>query len=68
MTVYDLGENISEEENNNIRKNSLSAFRIIGIINDDIFVNINIIIPNCSFRVESYFNLFPKYLVEKKEK
>ena len=67
MTVYDLGENISEENDNNFRKNSLSAFRIIGIINNDIFVNNNIIIPNCSFRVESDFNLFPKYLAEKKE-
>ena len=61
MTVYDLGENISKEENNIIRRNSLSAFRIIGIINDDIFVNNNIVIPNCSFRTESDFNLFSGY-------
>ena len=62
LTVYDLGENISQE--NNFRKNSLSAFRIIGIINNDIFVNNNIIIPSCSFRTESDFNLFPGYLNE----
>ena len=64
LTVYDLGENISEVENNNFRKNSLSAFRIIGTINNDIFVNNNIIIPNCSFRTESDFNLFPGFFTE----
>ena len=67
LTVYDLGEKIDEEENNNFRKNSLSAFRIIGIIKNDIFVNNNIIIPNCSFRNESDFNIFPNYFIEKKE-
>ena len=61
LTVYDLGEKITNE-NNNFRKNSLSAFRIIGTINDDILVNNNIIIPDCSFRTESDFNLFPGYL------
>ena len=66
LTVYDLGENINEENNvNAIYKNSLSAFRIIGIINDNILVNNNIIIPNCSFRTESDFNVFPDYKNEK---
>ena len=59
LTVYDLGENISEI--NQFHKNSLSAFRIIGTIEDDILVNNNIIIPSCSFRTESDFNLFPGY-------
>ena len=66
LTVYDLGENINEENNDNaVYKNSLSAFRIIGIINDNILVNNNIIIPNCSFRTESDFNVFPDYKSEK---
>ena len=59
MTVYDLGENISEDNAN--YKNSMSAFRIIGIINNDIFVHKNMIIPNCAFRTESDFNLFHEY-------
>ena len=67
LTVYDLGETISDEENNNIRKNTLSAFRIIGMIDDNIYVNDNIIIPKCTFRTESDYNLFPGYLSEKKE-
>ena len=62
LTVYDLGENITQD--NNFQKNSLSAFRIIGIISNDIIVNNNIIIPNCSFRTESDFNLFPGNLNE----
>ena len=68
FTVYDLGENISDEENTIIRKNSLSAFRIIGLINNDIYVNNNIIIPNCSFRTESDYNIFPGYLIEQNKK
>ena len=68
LTVYDLGENISDEENTIIRKNSLSAFRIIGLINNDIYVNNNIIIPNCSFRTESDYNIFPGYLIEQNKK
>ena len=67
LTVYDLGEDISEENNNNaVYKNSLSAFRIIGIIENDIFFNKGMIIPNCSFRTESDFNIFDKYKNEKK--
>ena len=62
LTVYDLGENITQD--NIFQKNSLSAFRIIGIISNDIIVNNNIIIPNCSFRTESDFNLFPGNLNE----
>ena len=62
LTVYDLGENICQD--NSFRKNSLSAFRIIGTISNDILVNNNIIIPNCSFRTESDFNLFPEYFNE----
>ena len=66
LTVYDLGEKISEENNGDaVYKNSLSAFRIIGIINDNILVNNNIIIPNCSFRTESDFNVFPDYKINK---
>ena len=30
-------------------------------------MNNNIIIPNCSFRTESDFNIFPNYFIEKKE-
>ena len=56
LTVYDLGENISQD--NNFQKNSLSAFRIIGIISNDIIVNNNIIIPNYLLRTENDFNLF----------
>ena len=68
LTVYDLGEDISEENNNNaIYKNSLSAFRIIGIIKNDIFYKKGIILPNCSFRIESDFNIFDKYKKEMKE-
>ena len=57
MTVYDLGENISENSKE-FYKNSLSAFRIIGIINDNIIIKDNLIIPNCSFRTESDLNIF----------
>ena len=63
VTVYDLGETLSDKT---FHKNSLSAFRIIGTINRNILIKNNVIIPRCSFRVESDFNIFPKYLNESK--
>ena len=65
MTIYDLGENISQN-NNEFYKNSLSAFRIIGIINDNIIIKNNSIFQICSFRTENDLNIFEGNLISNK--
>lgn len=59
-TIYELGENITEN-NEDLYKNTLSAFRIIGIIDSDILVKDNKIMPTCYFVTESDFNMFEGY-------
>ena len=61
LTIYDLGENIPDDAKNIINNNTLTAFRIIGTIeNELICLNNNIIFPQCSFKTENDFYLFPE--------
>ena len=67
LTIYDLGENVPDDSMSLINNNNLTAFRIIGTIENELFcLNNNIIFPRCSFKTENDFYLFPK--IEKEMK